>query len=160
MDFQTNNILLQMLMVLFPIILYQALVNNRKLEKYEPFYWSFVFSITMILCLTFAIKLEDGILIDLRMVPWFLAYIYGGKSVGIFVTVFYVIIRFFIGGEGMIPAFTVILIGTIFIWRFRDRFSRWERRSRILHSILFLIFLSTLIPICGSLLIGESITGI
>lgn len=159
MNFQTNNILLQMLMVLFPIIIYQALVNNRKLEKNEPFYWSFVFSITMVLCLTFAIKLDEGIMLDLRMVPWFLAYIYGGKSGGIFVSVFYVFIRFLIGGEGMIPAFTVILIGTIFIWGFRDRFIRWERKKKILHSILFLIFLSTLIPICGSLLIGESITG-
>ncbi len=158
MGLQSNNILLQMLVVLFPIILYQALVNNRKLAKKESFYWGIVFSVTMGLCITFAIKIEEGIFLDLRMVPWFLAYIYGGKTVGIIVTFFYVIIRFLVGGPGMYPAYIVLLLGTIFIFKFRSHYVKWDRRMKILQSALFLIILSTLIPTVGILLLHMPLT--
>lgn len=157
MDFQTDNILLQMLMVLFPIIFYQALYNNRRLEKKESIFWGFVFSVTMVLCITFAIKIEEGIILDLRMVPWFLAFIYGGRSVGIFVTIFYIFIRFLIGGDGMIPAFTVLLLGTIFIWSFHNKFHEWERKVKLRCAVIFLTCLSMSLPILGTILIGETI---
>lgn len=87
MNFQYNNILLQMLMVLFPIILYLTLINDRKLVKNDHFYWGVVCAITMGLSIAFSIKIDKGIFLDLRMVPWFLAFIFGGKSVGICVTI-------------------------------------------------------------------------
>jgi two-component system, sporulation sensor kinase B len=152
MDLQFDYILLQILMILFPIILYQALMNNRKLEKMETFYWGLVFTVTMGLCIIFAIKIDEGIFLDLRMVPWFLAYIYGGRVVGTFVTVFYVVLRFLVGGPGMIPAFIVLLLGTMVIWKFRSYYINWERKERILFSTLFLIGISALIPSVGILI--------
>ncbi len=149
MDVQYDNILLQMLMVLFPIISYQAFMNNRKLEDKEPFYWGVVFSVTMGLCIAFAIKISDGIILDLRMVPWFLAFIYGGKAVGIFVTLFYVVIRFLVGGIGMIPAFMVLFLGSLFIWKFRNQYIKWDRKKKLHLSVCFLVGLSAMIPITG-----------
>ena len=149
MDLQYDNILLEMLMVLFPIISYQAFMNNRKLEDKESFYWGLVFSVTMGLCITFAIKIEEGIILDLRMVPWFLAFIYGGKAVGIFVTLFYVVIRFLVGGIGMIPAFMVLLLGSMFILRFRNQFIKWDRKKKLRLSVFFLVGLSTMIIMAG-----------
>ncbi|MGJ7922277.1 ATP-binding protein [Neobacillus sp. LXY-4] len=158
MELHSDHILLQMLMVLFPIILHQALLNNRKLEEKESFYWGMVFTVTMGLCLAFAIKIDDGVFLDLRMVPWFLGFIYGGKAVGIFVTTFYVVVRFFVGGDGMIPAFIVLLLGSLVIWRFRSYYLKWERKKKILFSILFLIILSSLIPVFGTILLDKSLT--
>ena len=158
MSLQYDHILVQMLMILFPIILYQALVNNRKLEKKEPFYWGMVFTITMGLCVAFAIKIDDGIYIDMRMVPWYLAFIYGGKTVGIFVTLFYAVIRFLVGGAGMIPAFIVLFFSTIVIWRFSVNFLKWNRRQKILYSIVFLVISSAMLPIIGVTLLQKTLT--
>lgn len=158
MSLQPEHILIQMLMILFPIILYQALMNNRKLENKEPFFWGIVFTVSIGLCVVFSIKIEEGIYNDLRMVPWFLAFIYGGKIVGIFVTFFYVLIRYLVGGAGMIPAFTVLFFGTLVIWRFRSTLIKWERRKKVLFSIIFLVILSSLLPIIGILLFQKTLT--
>lgn len=158
MSLQPEHILIQMLMILFPIILYQALMNNRKLENKEPFFWGIVFTVSIGLCVVFSIKIEEGIYNDLRMVPWFLAFIYGGKIVGIFVTFFYVLIRYLVGGAGMIPAFAVLFFGTLVIWRFRSTLIKWERRKKVLFSIIFLVILSSLLPIIGILLFQKTLT--
>ncbi|MBM4761872.1 sensor histidine kinase [Bacillus sp. B15-48] len=158
MGLQFDNMMLQILMVLFPIILYQALQGNQRFGVREAFYWGIVFSITMGLCIAYAVKINDGIFLDLRMVPWFLAFIYGGKAVGIFVTVFYVILRFLVGGSGMIPAFIVLLLGTMMIWEFRAQYFKWDRKEKIIKSVLFIGMLSFAIPFLGTVLLDEPMT--
>jgi two-component system sporulation sensor kinase B len=158
MNFQYNNILLQMLMVLFPIILYLALINDRKLVKNNHFYWGVVCAITMGLSIAFSIKIDKGIFLDLRMVPWFLAFIYGGKYVGICVTIFFFIIRFLMGGTGMIPAFIVMIVTTFVIYRFQSKFKQWGRKKKIILSILFLGVSSASIPFIGTIILDEILT--
>ncbi|NMD72852.1 HAMP domain-containing histidine kinase [Bacillus sp. DNRA2] len=158
MVLQSENILIQMLVVLFPIILYQALINNRKLKRGETFYWSIVFSATMFLCLMFAIKIDDGIILDLRMVPWFLAFIYGGNAVGLVVSLFYVVIRFIVGGHGMYTAYIVLVLGTMVIWKFPQYYFNWDRKNKIAFSVLFLCIISFLLPLIGTLLFDMKLT--
>ncbi|MCM3586677.1 ATP-binding protein [Mesobacillus maritimus] len=157
MDLQIDKILLQILMVLFPIILYQALQNNRQFGKNEKVYWGIVFTITMALCILYAIKIKEGVYLDLRMVPWFLAFIYGGKSVGIFVTLFYAFLRFLVGGPGMGPAFLVLFLGGFVILEFRKYYFNWTRSIKIVRSMLLTFVLVTLLPILGIFLLGNSL---
>ncbi len=157
MDLQFDYILLQMLMVLFPIILYQALLADRASKKAQPYYWGLVFAVTMGLCIVFALKLEDGVFLDLRMVPWFLAFLYGGKAVGICVTLFYIIVRFLVGGTGMVPAYIVLILSTAVIWRMHNRFTNYEPKKKILVSIFFLVISSTMIPITGTLVLNQPV---
>jgi two-component system, sporulation sensor kinase B len=158
MGLQFENILLQILMVLFPIILYQALQSNQKFGKKEAFYWGMVFTTTMGLCLAYGFEIKEGIYLDLRMVPWFLAFIYGGKVVGTFVTAFYAVVRFITGGDGMVPAYIVLLLGTMVIWEFRSHYIKWERKVKIIRSTLLIMFLSALIPFLGTFLLHEQLT--
>lgn len=155
---QSENILIQMLVVLFPIILSQALINNRKLKQSDTFYWSIVFSATMLLCLLFAIKIENGIILDLRMVPWFLAFIYGGNAVGLVVSLFYVIIRFIVGGHGMFTAYIVLVLGTMLIWKFPRYYFNWNRKYKIIFSVLFLSIISFALPFIGTFLFNMKMT--
>ncbi|WP_147534622.1 ATP-binding protein [Bacillus marasmi] len=158
MVLQIENILIQMLVVLFPIILYQALINNRKPKRKLKFYGITVFSATMLLCLMFAFEIDDGIILDLRMVPWFLAFIYGGNTVGFVVTIFYVIIRFIVGGHGMYAAYIVLLLGTMLLWRFPRYYFSWDRKHKITFSVFFISILSFLLPIIGTFLFNMEMT--
>ncbi|WP_180956603.1 sensor histidine kinase [Bacillus canaveralius] len=157
MSFQYNNILIQMLMVLFPIILYLALTNDRQTIKNEHSYWGYICAITMGLSIAFSVKLDDGIFLDLRMVPWFLSFIYGGTAVGIHVTIFFFVIRFVIGGTGMIPAFIVMFLSSFVMCRFRSRFHHWGRKKKIMLSVLFLVVSSASIPFLGTILLEQPI---
>ncbi|PLR78328.1 hypothetical protein CU633_05830 [Bacillus sp. V3-13] len=158
MGFQYDNILLQMLMVLFPIILYLALMNDRQTVKNENSYWGYICAITMGLSMAFAINIEEGIFLDLRMVPWFLSFIYGGTAVGIYVTIFFFVIRFLIGGAGMIPAFIVMFLSSFVICRFCSSFQQWGRKKKIVLSVLFLVVLSASIPFIGTIVLKQPLS--
>ncbi|CAH0346669.1 HAMP domain-containing sensor histidine kinase [Bacillus sp. CECT 9360] len=158
MEIQYNNILLQMLMVLFPIILYLAITNDRYTNKKDHSYWGYICAITMGLTMAFAIKIDEGIFLDLRMVPWFLSFIYGGTTVGIWVTIFYFVIRFLLGGSGMIPAFIVMFLSSFVIFKFRTSFQQWERKKKILLSKLFLVVSSASIPFIGTIVLKEPLS--
>ncbi|PLR95033.1 sensor histidine kinase [Bacillus sp. T33-2] len=158
MGFQFDNILLQMLMVLFPIILYLALTNDRQTDKHQSAYWGYICAITMGLSMAFAIIIDKGIFLDLRMVPWFLSFVYGGTPVGICVTVFFFVIRFLLGGTGMIPAFIVMILSSFVISGFQANFKMWGRRKKILLSIVFLVVSSASIPFIGTILLQQPLT--
>ncbi|RFU67901.1 sensor histidine kinase [Peribacillus saganii] len=158
MEFQYDKILLQMLMVLFPIILYLALAKEPRGEKRERTLWGIVCAATMVLSISVAIKIDNGIFLDLRMVPWFLAFIYGGTGTGILVTLFFFGARFLAGGSGMIPAFIVMIISSLVVYKLQDKFQTWTPKKRITVSIIFLIVSSSMLPLIGSILLHESIT--
>ncbi|WP_251552266.1 ATP-binding protein [Neobacillus muris] len=161
MMIQYDHILLQMLMVLFPIILYQAIMSDKRMgHKLEAAYWFAVCATTVSLCVVFTIKIEEGIYLDLRMVPWFLAFLYGGPAVGFLVSAFFVVIRFIAGGPGMVPAFVVLFICTLVILKFRLHFKNWSRPKKIGMSIVFLGFTAYSIPYIGSLILDVPVTKI
>jgi two-component system, sporulation sensor kinase B len=156
MDFQYEKILLQMLMVLFPIILFLALGSERWGKRINVS-WGIVCTVTMVFSMMVPIRVDEGIFLDLRLVPWFLAFIYGGTRVGISVSIFFFIIRFFIGGLGMIPAFMIIVLCSFVMYFFRKKFKTWSRHLKIFHSALFLMVASAMLPTIGSIILDESV---
>ncbi|WP_042463326.1 ATP-binding protein [Neobacillus dielmonensis] len=159
MMIQYDHMLLQMLMVLFPIILYQALMSDKRMDKnIETAYWFAVCAIAICLCVIFSIKIENGIYLDLRMIPWFLAFIYGGPAVGILVSALFIVIRFLTGGAGMIPAFIIMFVCCLIIFQFRSLFKNWNRSKKIRMSVFFLLIISYSIPYIGSLMLDVPVT--
>ncbi|WP_462410324.1 ATP-binding protein [Neobacillus sp. Marseille-QA0830] len=161
MMIQYDHLLLQMLMVLFPIILYQALLSDKKMDKHiETAYWFVVCALTVSLCVIFSIKIDNGIFLDLRMIPWFLAFIYGGPAIGLLVSALFIVIRFLVGGHGMIPAFVIMTICCLVIFKFRPLFMNWSRPKRIRNSVIFLLITSYAIPYIGSVMLDVPVTKI
>lgn len=158
MQFQIEHILLQALMVLFPIVLFMAAFNDHSNKKKNNLIFTLVLMLTTGLSLIFAIKIDDGVILDLRMVPLYIAYIYGGNVVGLAVTFFYFLVRFLIGGWGMIPAFVVLIIMTAIIQLFIHSYHTWDIRKKIGVSVTFIFSVSIILPILGSLLLNESFT--
>ncbi|WP_180954614.1 HAMP domain-containing sensor histidine kinase [Bacillus sp. V5-8f] len=155
MDFQYDRLLLQMLIVLIPIILYLATSSDRKGRTRENILWGVVCAFTLSLTIVVSIICDPGIRLDLRMVPWYLSFIYGGTGVGIFVTACFFIIRFLYAGVGMIPGFIAMTISLIGICWFQKNFHSWSQKKKIYRSILFVAFTSATLPIIAVLLITE-----
>jgi two-component system sporulation sensor kinase B len=151
MEFQFEYILLQVLMVLFPIVFFLAIYTDHSNLKKKKFFIGLICVLAISLSLMVPIILQDGIILDLRMVPWYVAFMYGGNVVGISVTLFYFLLRYSIGGIGMIPAFTLLVIMTGVIQFFMEPYQRWPQRKRITFSVLFLVIASSALPILGSI---------
>lgn len=149
MEIQYENILLQILMVLFPIVLFLTMFNTPLSSKKKKVTLGIICAVTMSLSLAVPIYIREGIFIDLRMVPWYIAFMYGGNVVGIFVTLFFVIVRFFIGGLGMITAFTVLIIFTGIIQIFRKSYMDWVLRKKIAFSVTFISLASISLIVVG-----------
>src|SRR5689334_15145185 len=156
MPFQYNQLLLQVLIVLIPIILYLALSNDKGDETQENIIWGVVCAITLALSITFSIII-DGIRIDSRMVPWYLAFIYGGMNVGAFVSVCFFIVRFLYGGIGMIPSFFAMMISLFFIYWAQKKFHTLTLKKKIYLSFIYVSISSAMLPIIA-VLFGSEIT--
>jgi two-component system, sporulation sensor kinase B len=158
MKFQYDSILLQILMVIFPFVLYLVLSKDKISDVKSKVIFGITCTITITLSLTVAIHVNEGRILDLRLVPWYLAFIYGGNVTGIIVTLYYMILRSFFGGAGMIPSFIVLIISSITIFRIQKKFFIWTLKRKLLFSSIFLTISSVLIPILGTILLSESLS--
>jgi two-component system sporulation sensor kinase B len=104
-----EGLLLQMLIVLFPIIMYHAL-RKPKDNKGEDYLFSLLCFFSMILCMSFPVVIEGGIQLDLRFVPWLLSFLYGNRYVAVGQTVVMLVYRIYIGGFGIYIALGICLL--------------------------------------------------
>ena len=88
MHVNIEHILLQALMVLFPMVLYIALFNDQANKNKRKLIFTLILMITTGLVQIFAIKIDEGVILDLRMIPVYFAYMYGGNMAGLTVTFF------------------------------------------------------------------------
>lgn len=158
MELQLDRILLQGLMVLFPLVLYMALDKNERSANRERAILALLCMTIMVLFFMVSIKVSPGVFLDLRMVPWYMAFIYGGHFVGICVTLFFCIVRIFIGGPGMVPALIVIIFWSFALWGAVKKYPRLSLKNKLVCSTVLLIVASASIPVIGSIILNEKVT--
>ncbi|WP_239585999.1 sensor histidine kinase [Bacillus mesophilus] len=86
---------------------------DNKLNFYSHKIILLLSGISMVLCMTFPIRLELGAIYDLRYIPFIIASLYGGFKTAIPLYIILNVYRFIIGGEGVFLSFlfsTVILL--------------------------------------------------
>lgn len=97
-----KDYLVNMLFIIFPIVVYQAFITKHQVSvrtKTQKIWLAFLFSCTSILCLSFPVHINESIL-DLRLIPYIVGTLYGGKGVGRFVLITSLFYRFYLGGVG------------------------------------------------------------
>ncbi|WOD65534.1 HAMP domain-containing histidine kinase (plasmid) [Niallia taxi] len=157
MHFQYNQLLLQMLIVQIPIILYLVLANGRIDDKKEKVMWGLFCTITLALSITFSIIL-DGVRLDARVVPWYLAFIYGGTGAGLFVSISFFCVRSLFGGVGMIPSFVAMLISIMFIFIAQKKFHSLPVKKKIYLSVFYVTICSAMLPFIAVLFGNDIMT--
>jgi two-component system sporulation sensor kinase B len=95
-----TQVLDQILMVLFPLLIYQLFFNESDLKRRKP-YSKLSLLLIIMLCLTmsFPIELEDGYHYDFREIPVIISFIYVGVIPGLIITTVSFIYRIYLGGD-------------------------------------------------------------
>ena len=107
------QLLNQVLLVLFPILIYQLFFNESDLKRRKP-YSKLCLLLLIMLCLTmsFPMEIEMGYRYDFRIIPIIISFIYAGAIPGLIITIASFIYRIFLGLDGVynnLFDFTIVL---------------------------------------------------
>lgn len=101
----TETLLINFLFLLLPVLLYLIFYENKSYIKKNKKLVVLFSAITIILCMTFPIRLEIGFIFDLRYVPFIIASLFGGYRVALPLYIVINIYRLYIGGDGVLHSF-------------------------------------------------------
>lgn len=111
-----KEVILQLFFALAPFILYNIYYRD-KLKNYSTAFILVTSSISLLLAMTFASSVVDGVIFDIRYVIMFFGLVYGGVLVALLLLVEFVLYRLYLGGEGtwvallmLVCTFTLCLI--------------------------------------------------
>lgn len=108
----TETLLINFLILLFPVLIYLVFFENR-ITFYNKKLFILLAALTIILCMSYPIRLELGFIFDLRYIPFIIALLYGGYKVGFPLVLVIIGYRLIIGGNGTVNS--IILSTVIFI---------------------------------------------
>ena len=147
-DVELIYVLTQILIVLFPIFVYQLFFNDRT----KPYKNGLDIKLTLILLLmvvltmSFPVRFSEGYIYDFRMVPFIIAFFYGGLIPGLLTFFTLLIFRFFIGGEGFYHVLICYTIATVILLYCMNRYEALQMKHKIvLSSSVFWIMTFTLV---------------
>ncbi|MFC7677952.1 ATP-binding protein [Paenibacillus sp. GCM10028914] len=103
---EIKNILLQLLFALSPFVIYN--IYYRKLEiNYSRRFIVITCSFSLLLSMTFASSIYEGIIFDVRYVIIFFGILFGGVTSGLILLGELIIYRIYIGGTGVYDALII-----------------------------------------------------
>lgn len=98
----TKDLLINFLIILFPIFLLQMSYLVKYVYRLDALKGSFlsIFPIlSLVLCMLFPVVIEEDFVWDLRWIPFLLGGLYGGYRLGIILIVITLVIRYLSGGD-------------------------------------------------------------
>ena len=125
-----ETLLINFLFLLIPVLAYLIFFENRKFY-FSKYILIILASISMLLCMTFPIYLDNGFIFDLRLVPFILAILYAGYKNAFFIYIFLNVYRFYIGGDGIFQSFLFSTLVFVLVSLSSRKFVRLLPRHRI-----------------------------
>jgi two-component system sporulation sensor kinase B len=131
----TKNLLLQVMIILIPVFFYSMYLTNRHQfieTKRQKLIFSFLATITLVLCMSFPIYSDVNERNDLRFVALMIGIFYGGGyATGIVLTIILLLYRWYFGGAGFYStAYEVLFFLPMFFLAY-PRFIQQDRAGRM-----------------------------
>jgi two-component system, sporulation sensor kinase B len=139
-----QNVLDNLFYILVSIFVFFILIDNFKtLKNYQKTFITASMSLPSILCMKFPIYIDEYCIHDLRQIPFLIGILYGGWPVGAALLIILLAIRFFIYGFNSLTLIVYIVI-FIITALFSKKFSRFNRKNKLIFSVLLSLCLGIL----------------
>ncbi|MEC0345305.1 HAMP domain-containing sensor histidine kinase [Peribacillus frigoritolerans] len=149
MNLMTKDLLINFLLILFPIFLLQMSYLVKYVYRLDALKGSFlsIFPIlSLVLCMLFPVVIEEDFVWDLRWIPFLLGGLYGGYRLGIILIVITLVIRYFSGGDNgfyiSCITFPVVGVSLFFISKYYLKLSV-SKKILIGISLIFIVHILT-----------------
>ncbi|MGP7819608.1 ATP-binding protein [Niallia sp. 01092] len=144
--FRFDNYLLTLLIVLVPALLYYNYFYKKELDKDKKYILGLFCSLTVILSMSFPLKLAPGHFYDLRAIPWLISFFYGGYEVGIITTIVIFVYRFLLGvNAGFFITIICYSFASFFVLFFIKKYQLLLFRNKLIASVIFTLISNSLI---------------
>ncbi|MEH7116240.1 ATP-binding protein [Neobacillus vireti] len=131
----TKNLLLQVMIILIPVFFYSMYLTNRHQfieTKRQKLIFSFLATITLVLCMSFPIYSDVNERNDLRFVALMIGIFYGGGyATGIVLTIILLSYRWYFGGAGFYSTVYEVLFFLPMFFLAYPRFIQQDRAGRM-----------------------------
>lgn len=104
-----KDILLQLLFALTPFVVYNVYYRNLEVN-YSRKFIIFTCSFVLLLSMTFASSVQEGLIFDVRYVIIFFGILFGGLTTGFILLVEFIIYRIYLGGSGIWDAMIILAV--------------------------------------------------
>ena len=143
-----QDLLLNFLLILIPIFLYQTFWVERR-DMIAPLRnrtaIAVLSAVSVLLCMTFPLRLSPGYIYDLRLIPLLLGILYGGRRAGLFIMAMLIAYRFLLGGTGIWVILTAYPIFFAVTYWLVPRYKLCSPRRKVLIAIALATLSSLLI---------------
>ncbi len=99
MELLTKDLLINFLFILLPLFLMQLFYSLRfvyQIDKLRNLLFTLLSMLSIGLCMAFPFAIGDGLILDLRRIPFILGVLYGGPKIGLMLLVFLIGARGFL----------------------------------------------------------------
>lgn len=133
--------LFQILIILFPILLYQAFLKKRVGDKDQRnSIIAILCGVSILLCMSFPVTMNKDFILDFRFIPLILSFLYGGFRIGFSLSIMTLVYRIFIGGTGIYLVLFIVVILVVIFYFTLNKFQRMKQSSKVVYSFGVLLF--------------------
>ncbi|WNS78569.1 HAMP domain-containing sensor histidine kinase [Domibacillus sp. DTU_2020_1001157_1_SI_ALB_TIR_016] len=150
MNIYTFDLVINFLLVLFPLFLWQMFYLLHYIYKFgwvERWMFAVFPVLSLIMCMTFPIVFIEPLLLDLRRIPLILGALYGGYKVALLLLSVVITHRYLIGGEAFYNSFFILILTAVCAGLMSKYYLKMPLKMKILTSsvlIVLSLFFSTL----------------
>jgi two-component system sporulation sensor kinase B len=149
MNLLVSNLLIQVLAVVFPIIIYEAVIKQKQIRgQYHSISFGLLCLSSIFICISYPVSFSPGTIMDLRTVPWLMSFLYGSFKIGYFITGLMFLYRYSLGGNGIYIVLIAYPITIFFLHSFSLRtYIEWSYQKKLYTAVGFAFSNSLLIVI-------------
>ncbi|WP_247747349.1 HAMP domain-containing sensor histidine kinase [Alkalihalobacillus sp. BA299] len=135
-----ETLLINLFFLLLPLVIFQIFFESKPTFYNKKLIIILFSSISIILCMTFPIKLDTGFIFDLRYIPFIIAGLFGGYQVTFPLYLVLNGYRFFIGGEGVFLSLMFSTIIFIIVPSLHTKFLKFNSYKKIVTAAVVSFF--------------------
>jgi two-component system, sporulation sensor kinase B len=141
MSIDVKVILYQVLIVLFPILVYHLFFHEKNSDRRKPYSkLTFIMLIILVLSMSFPIQFSDGYIYDFRIIPFIISFVYGGSIPGLITGVVLLAYRFIIGGDGFYVVLVNYSLTCIVLIFMGEKIKSFQKKGKLIFaSVVFWI---------------------
>ncbi|WP_102347784.1 sensor histidine kinase [Bacillus sp. Marseille-P3661] len=138
----TETLLINFLFLLIPALAYLIFFENKFHFNHNSIHITVFSAVSMILCMSFPIRLELGFIFDLRYIPFIIVSLFSGYKATFPLFIVLNLYRLYIGGDGVLLSFLFSTLIFSVVPLFSKKFINLDTQKRILTagSITFVTF--------------------
>jgi two-component system, sporulation sensor kinase B len=143
-----KDLFLDILFIIISIFLYQLFWLGKGTDPQKNrFGLAVLMGFSIIMCMIIPLSIVKGSQVDVRTLPLMICFLYGGNRSGLFLLIFLLSYRFYIGGTGFYFSLLIYVLFVPLLMVLVRPYSKWSKMRKIFASMLLISYHTLVIAV-------------